>query len=190
MKTFLNESTVFIGNILIFISAATLVFIYYPFFSTFLFPKTLSTNLENKGFYVQIPKIKAEAKIIKDVDPFNQKVYRLALLRGVAQALGSDLPGEKGSTYIFAHSYDYPWNLSRYNTIFLRLNELEKGDVIKVFYEKKEYQYVVKEKKVVWPEDLKYLKSEGKDELILQTCTPIGTDLKRLLIFSYLKNAP
>jgi LPXTG-site transpeptidase (sortase) family protein len=39
-------------------------------------------------------------------------------------------------------------------------------------------------KKTVWPNEVKYLKEDQGDILILQTCTPIGTALQRLLVFA------
>src|SRR5260221_10612320 len=43
-------------------------------------------------FGIVIPKIKANSKIIANVDPFNEKEYQWALTKGVAQAKGSSLP--------------------------------------------------------------------------------------------------
>lgn len=173
----------FLGNFLIIFSVASLIFTYYPYVATYFFPPELTTP-PKVGLFIQIPKIKAQAPIIKNVSVVNEVQYRAALKRGVALAKGTAIPGDNGGSFIFAHSSDYPWNISRYNTIFLRLGELSRGDVIKIFRDGKELDYVVKDKKTVWPTEVKYLKQIKNKEIVIQTCTPVGTDLQRLLIFA------
>lgn len=173
----------FLGNLLIVLSLVILIFIYYPIFLTYFNPPSLKEEFK-EGFYITIPKIKAQAKVITNVDPWNETVYRSQLKKGVAHAKGTVLPGQAGSSFLFAHSSDSPWNLSRYNTIFLRLGEVEEGDQIIINKEGQEFKYRVREKKVVWPKETRYLTEEVRNQLILQTCTPIGTAFKRLLIFA------
>lgn len=170
-----------IGNIFIVISILIILFIYYPVVMSYLFSSKVTLNT---GFSIEIPKIKLVSPIIKGVDATNEKEYRKALTMGIAQAKGSALPGNKGTIFLFGHSTDYPWNLTRYNTIFLRLDELKKNDLIILKKDGKEYKYLVTEKKVVWPNEVKYIKENIKDQLILQTCTPIGTAFQRLLVFA------
>ncbi len=169
-----------IGNIFIITSLLILLFIYYPVAMSYLLSSKVALNT---GFSIEIPKIKLVSPIIKGVDATNEKEYRKALTMGIAQAKGSALPGDKGTIFLFGHSTDYPWNLTRYNTIFLRLDELKKNDLILIEKDGKKYKYYVTDKKVVWPNEVKYIK-ENKDQLILQTCTPIGTAFQRLLVFA------
>lgn len=147
-------------------------------------PPTLQKVQTKQGVYVTIPKINAQAPIIENVDPWNESEYNQALKKGVAQAKGTVKPGEKGTIFLFAHSSGLPWELTRYNTIFLRLNELQANDTITITKNEKEYTYKVTDKKEVWPNEVNYLMQTEKDQLILQTCTPVGTSLKRLLIFA------
>ncbi len=135
-------------------------------------------------FAISIPKIHAYAPIIKNVDPLNQKIYNEALKKGVAHAKNTSFPGEKGTIYLFAHSSGSPWELTRFNTIFLRLGELKKGDEVFIDYEGKLYTFTITDRKEIWPTETKYLENTKKDQLIIQTCTPIGTSLKRLLVFA------
>lgn len=136
------------------------------------------------GYVLTIPSLSIQAPVIEAVDPFNRVAYILALQNGVAQAKGTALPGETGTQYLFAHSSDAPWRISRYNTAFFRLNRIKSGDEIQIDYQGNRYAYRVNEIKTVWPREVKYLKDTTKNQLILQTCTPIGTDLKRLLVFA------
>ncbi len=184
----IHKKQTLIGNILIITSLLFLAYIYYPFATSYLFPTHITNaQTENSQSYtVQIPKINAIAPIVLNVDPWNQTEYREKLRYGVAHAKNTALPGEKGGTYLFAHSSDYPWNITRYNTAFFKLSELKKGDTIRILHGKKTYTYTVTDVKEVWPNELEYLTTRSSD-LVLQTCTPLGTDLKRLLVFATLQ---
>ena len=151
-----------LGNLLIILSLLLLGFTYYPFLRLYL-PHSSSPAVSlavSNSFYINIPKINAQAPIILDVDPFSQAVYRKALEQGVAQARGSALPGEGRTIFLFAHSSDVPWRMTRYNTAFLRLGELQLGDNIFLYKEGREYKYQVVDKKEVWPDEVQYLKED------------------------------
>jgi sortase A len=172
------------GNALIVGAVLLLSFIYYPLISAYFSPTKVEALEQKEGFFITIPKISAQAPVLENVDPWNQAIYQKALEQGVAHAKGTKLPGENGTIFIFAHSSDSPWRLTRFNTIFLRLGELNAGDEILINKDKKTHKYIVKDKKVVNPNEVEYLKENTKDQLILQTCTPIGTAFQRLLIFA------
>ncbi len=174
----------YLGNAFIVLSLAVLFFTYYPFINLYLNPPKINANLNAKGYFIQIPKISAQAPIILDVNQWDPKEYRQKLKKGVAHAKNTSLPGEKGTSFLFAHSSGPPWEISRYNTVFFRLGELKKGDEIIIVKDGKKLKYKVREKKEVWPTEISFLKDLTRNQLILQTCTPIGTDLKRLLIFA------
>lgn len=174
-----------IGNIIIAAAVAILFYIYSPILTAYHVPPK-DIKVTPSGFFIEIPKIKAKARVLENVDPWNKEIYSKALREGVAHAKGSYLPGERGTSYLFAHSSGAPWDISRNNTIFLRLGELENGDTFFIYREGKRLEYIVTDKKEVWPNETGFLKDTKKDQLILQTCTPIGTDLKRLLIFARL----
>lgn len=134
-------------------------------------------------FGIVIPKINANAHVIKDVDPFNSKIYQSALSRGVAHAKGTSLPGVPGNIFLFSHSSADFLNATRYNSIFYLLTKLEKDDQIKLFYEGKEYDYLVKNRQTVDASAISYLTDDTKEEtLTLMTCWPPGTSIKRLII--------
>lgn len=173
-----------IGNLLMLGSILVLLFIYYPLIFIFVDPPELPPTPQ-KGEFIVIDKIRAFAPIVENVNPWNEKEYRKKLFNGVAQAHGTAHVGEKGTIYLFSHSADAPWRITKYNTAFYKLHFLRKGDIVKLIKNGKEYKYKVREKKIVWPNDTKYLKENfNKNQLILQTCTPIGTALQRLLVFA------
>ncbi len=136
------------------------------------------------GFSIEIPSIDVFSPVIEGVDPYNPKFYLEDLRNGVAQAKGTGLPGEKKTMYLFAHSSDVPWRITRYNTAFFKLPFVKKGDKIVIRKDGKEFVYKVFDEKTVWPNDVKYLKEDQGNILILQTCVPVGTALQRLLVFA------
>lgn len=136
-------------------------------------------------FGILIPKINANARVIKNVDPYNSAIYQKALSRGVAHASGTSLPGIGGNIFIFSHSSSDFFNASKYNSIFYLLKKLEAGDQIKVYFEGQEYIYRVASSKVVNSDAIQYLSGQTKSEtLTLMTCWPPGTSLKRLVVIA------
>lgn len=164
--------------------ALSVLFIAYvlaPF--TPLWPKPSLADKSQVELYIEIPKIAAAAPIVLNVDPWNEIDYKTQLKQGVAHAAGTPLPGEPGTSFLFAHSSDWPWNITRYNTAFFKLNQLQAGDTITIYRNQQPLSYVVFDKKVVWPTQSEFL-DDPTTQIVLQTCTPIGTSWKRLLIFA------
>jgi len=140
---------------------------------------------EDPNFSVVIPKIGANARVIPGVDTSNERTYSEALKLGVAQALGTAFPGEGGHIFLFAHSTDYWWNVSTYNAVFYLLGKLIKGDEINIFYKGERFVYRVIDTKIVDPSEVEYITRKTNQEfLTLQTCWPLGTTFKRLLVFA------
>ncbi len=139
-------------------------------------------------FSIVVPKIAANAKVIPNVDPANEREYLRALKKGVAHAKGTAFPGEGGHIYLFAHSTDYIWNVGTYNAVFYLLYKLERGDEINIFYKGKRYVYKVIGKTIADPKQVEYLtRKTNKEFLTLQSCWPPGTTWKRILIFAIRK---
>lgn len=139
---------------------------------------------------IVIEKINANARVVPNVDPGNEREYQQALAQGVALAAGSTTPGEPGNIFIFSHSVDAPWNVIRYNAVFYLLRELEKGDRVSLFYQGKRYDYIVFDKTIASPTDVSFLANRyDKPVLTLQTCDPPGTLLNRLLVRAKLQNS-
>src|SRR5260221_3660746 len=140
-------------------------------------------------FSVVIPKINAKANIIANVDSGNEVEYDKALSIGVAHAKGTYFPGQGKNIFLFAHSTNAPWNVSRFNAVFYLLDKLTKKDQILIYFADKRYIYEVTETKIVEGTDTSALSRQSSEELlILQTCSPPGTSWKRLLVFAKLIN--
>ncbi len=142
-----------------------------------------------QGYWIDIPKISAETKVIDNVSPFDAKQYMKVLEdNSVAQAANTAEPGSGNgtSTYIFAHSSGGGLAMIRKNAVFYLLGELKNGDEISLEKNSRIFTYRVYNQLVVKPSQTEYLKYSDptREVLILQTCWPIGTDWNRLLIFA------
>ena len=201
----------YLGTVTIFFSVGALGYIYQPLMKSWITYKAIDqekivekvsvaeqeikseTNIEiekkSDEFNIEVPKIGANAKIIKGVSPYNKKEY-MEVLKGndIAQSSISSLPGDgKGTTtYLFAHSTQQELLAARQNSVFYLLGELNNDDVILINYKGKDYMYKVYTKKIIGAKEVEYLTYSEKDRelLVLQTCWPIGTNWQRLLIFA------
>lgn len=193
------------GLVLLAFSLLLLFFIFFPVIKEeirFVFPEKESSykiskqqkEIKNKDeeeifpvdekFGLIIPKIRANEKIIKNVDSFRESEYQKALKKGIAHAKETGLPGENNNIFLFAHSSGNFYQNNRLNTIFLLLNKLEKGDQIIVFFEGEIFEYQVFDKKIVDEKQIEYMNiSSDQETITLMTCWPLGTSYKRLLVF-------
>lgn len=185
---------ILIGVSLIAISQIILGLLFYPIILseikyqlqkprlTLEFPPIFSADQEPR---LIIPKINLNSEILSNIDPFNKKEYLAALSQGVAQASGSASP-EEGGIFLFAHSTNTAFNISRYNGVFYLISKLSTGDQIYLLYQGKNYKYAVDKIKIVSPKEIQYLTPSQNQTLTLMTCWPPGTTLQRLLVVSHL----
>lgn len=178
------------GTLLIISSLVLLVFIFFPVAKVEIEynlnkPKTTEIKPVDKEFGIVIPKIGANSKIIKDVDPYNSYVYQVALTKGIAQAKGTVTPDKIGNMFLFSHSSVNLLEATRFNSIFYLLSKLEKSDEVYIYYKDTKYKYKVTDIKIVDAKDVSYLSGKSdKKTLILMTCWPAGTNYKRLLVIA------
>ncbi len=109
-----------------------------------------------------------------------------ALQDGVVHYPGTSLPGQKGNIVITGHSSYFPWDPGRFKDVFALLHDVVVEDRIVVYYNQKKYIYEVEDIQVVLPDDIRVLEQTESDQLTLITCTPIGTNLKRLIVVAKL----
>ena len=137
----------------------------------------------DNNFGLYIPKIQANAKVIKNVNPYDYDAYRNALVYGVVHAKGTALPNENGNVFLFAHSTVNFYERRKYNVYFYLLGELKKDDPIYVSYQGEIYNYKVLELRIVKPSEVQYLgEYMDQDTLTLMTCWPIGSNTKRAIV--------
>lgn len=130
---------------------------------------------------ILLPKIGVSAPIAF-LDTTNEKVIEDYLTRGVVHYAGTANPGEVGNAFITGHSSNFWWIKGDYNYIFLNLNKMAIGDQAKIYYNGKKFVYQVSNIKVVEPTDTSVLAQGSTPTLTLMTCTPAGTNWKRLIV--------
>ena len=133
--------SIFIGIVLIIISLAIPMSTFAPVFKAEV---NYQINQKNKiptevppvdpEFSLIIPKINANTKVIKNVDPFDSTIYQSALTKGVAHAKNTATPDQIGNTFIFAHSAGNWYQANQFNAVFYLLNKLENGDSFFLVY--------------------------------------------------------
>lgn len=133
---------------------------------------------------ITIPRIFVDEPVIYNVDPNDQRAYNDALKHGIAHASGTAFPGDSGLSYFFAHS-STPSLVHQFNAVFYLLNKLVVGDEIYIWHEGHRYDYQVSDKHITTPGDVSFLRQNYDTQtIVLQTCWPPGTTLKRLLVFA------
>ena len=108
-------------------------------------------------------------------------------MRSIQYALGhfkgTALPGETGNFAVAGHrSYTF-------GEYFSRLDEVTPGDMIKVLYGGKNYEYEVDETYVVEPQHTEVLDPTPNASITLVTCTPKWTATHRLIVRGHLTEA-
>ena len=139
-------------------------------------------------FYITIPRLGIEeARVETNAETLNP-------VDALGHYPGTELPGEVGNTFIFGHSV-LPWffNPKNYKTIFSTLGKMEPGDEIFVKYNNRELKYVVErivEKPPSEVEPLAELKPRYLNDstIVLMTCSPPGTKLRRLMVNTVMVN--
>jgi len=195
----------YISNTLIIFSLCFLVYIYFPVTKAVVNykkyekkldksvidqnPISINEDRQTDVFLLSVPKILAEAEVVANVSPSDQETFKKILDKGlVALATGSDSPGSGpgSSMFMFSHSTLQDIFGARKNAVFYLLGELVEGDQIYIWFEGNKYVYDVYKNEVVAGNQTKYLdySEEDAEVLILQTCWPLGTNWKRLLVFA------
>ena len=91
------------------------------------------------------------------------------LKKGVGHAIYSANPGETGNVVLSAHN-------DIQGEIFRDLDQLEEGDLVILFSERKSYTYVVQEVHIVEPYQVEFLESTDESIATLISCYPYMID--------------
>lgn len=132
---------------------------------------------------VPVIRVPTDMLIKRDWAALEQQIQD-ALRHGVVHFPGTAMPGDDGNVVITGHSSYFPWDPGRFKDVFALLHQVSVGDEIVVYHEQQKYLYKVYDKKVVEPDQVEVLTQEGGDRLTLITCTPVGTNLRRLVILA------
>lgn len=141
---------------------------------------------KHRQYGIVIPKIQLDEPVVFNVNPNDERQYTEALKEGIAHAASTGFPGTNELGYYFAHSATSAF-IGQYKAVFYLLGKLEAGDEIYIWHEGKRFEYKVTTTIVTDPYDLSFLDQEyGKETIVLQTCWPLGTALRRKLVFAEL----
>lgn len=133
---------------------------------------------------IPIVRMSSESLIKRDWGALEKEMQE-ALKGGVVHYPGTSLPGQSGNIAITGHSSYFPWDPGRFKDVFALLHEVVEGDKIVIYYEQNKYIYEVDGIKVVMPDNIDILKQTPEEKLTLITCTPVGTNLKRLVVTAH-----
>ncbi|MDX9971154.1 MAG: class E sortase [Candidatus Gracilibacteria bacterium] len=132
---------------------------------------------------VPIVRVSSENLIQRDWKALENDIQE-ALRGGVVHYPGTSLPGENGNIVITGHSSYFPWDPGRFKDVFALLHDVEVGDRVVMYYNQKKFIYEIKEKFEVKPTQIEVLKQTETETLTLITCTPVGTNLRRLIVIA------
>jgi sortase A len=103
------------------------------------------------------------------------------LVKGVGHVEGSANPGERANMVLTAHN-------DIYGEIFRYIQYLEPGDEIRVqARDNRWYTYVVFDKEIVAPTEVRVLGRGNEPIVTLITCHPYRVDNKRMIVYGRLK---
>ncbi len=146
-------------------------------------PPDTRVNIPRISKNVPIVRVSTEKLIQRDWEALENEIQD-ALRSGVVHFPGTALPGQDGNVVITGHSSYFPWDPGRFKDVFALLHQVSIGDQIEVYHNQQKYNYVVYDKKVVKPDQVEVLTQKGDDRLTLITCTPVGTNINRLIILA------
>lgn len=136
-------------------------------------PKPISPQKKNLNNKIIIPKINVEMVIEGGND---QKV----LNKGSAWWIpGTSNPSFGGNFVLGGHRWAFRPPQKK---TFYHLDKLERGDIISILWDAKEYTYKVYNTMVVKPQAVEILAPTSKTKLTLFTCTPLFSSKERLVI--------
>lgn len=143
--------------------------------SSLLFSHDTTNEKTISNFEIVISKIEVQKDVYEGSDTGT-------LNKGPSHFPGTALPNEKtGNVVIFGHSAV----TKEHDDPFGRLDELKEGDEVTLIYEKDEYKYRVREKKIVESADVSVIDSSEESILTLITCIkPDYPKDKRLIVIA------
>lgn len=105
-----------------------------------------------------------------------------SLRDGVVHYPGTAFPDQIGNVVLTGHSSYFPWDPGRFKDVFALLHQVQIKDKVVIYYDQKKFIYQVSEKSVVLPDQIDVLGPSDDSRVTLITCTPIGTNEKRLIV--------
>ncbi len=139
-----------------------------------------SSNLNTKSDGKPIPQDNRLVLPQIDLDaPVYDGLYASTLSKGIWHRPKSSTPDKGGNTVLVAHRFTY-----KSPAIFYHLDKINVNDTFALFWGGKEYDYKVREVRVVEPTET-YIENSSTDPILtLYTCTPMWTSKQRLVVIA------
>lgn len=152
-----------------------------PYLNLEVYPPDMRIVIPRINQNVPIVGVKNENLIARKWDDLEGDIQK-SLRNGVIHYPGTALPGDNGNVVLTGHSSYYAWDAGRFKDVFALLHQVKIGDKIVVYFNQKKFVYEVFNIKIVLPKDVDVLAQTQGEQLTLITCTPVGTNLKRLVV--------
>jgi LPXTG-site transpeptidase (sortase) family protein len=152
-----------------------------------LFPPLGEVADVAEGNWIRIPSIGVNVPLALSPTIDDHDVIA-TLDQGAALYPNGIIPGRLGNVFIAAHSTGEPWK-GKYRFAFLKINEIQGGNIIHLDYHGTRYTYEVAESKIVKPKpDFKVESGRPVPTVTLMACWPLWTTNQRYLVTAELKN--
>lgn len=152
-----------------------------PLYDFEIVPTDFRIIIPSLNINVPIKEVPKNNLFLRDWDNLEKDIQN-SLQDGVIHYPGTPSPNLSGNFVVTGHSSYYPWSIGRYKDVFAVLHNSKLDDLIYVYHNQRKYVYKVADIQSVYPEDIEVLADMGDNRLTLITCTPLGTNIKRLIV--------
>ena len=152
-----------------------------PLYDFEIVPTDFRIMIPNLNINVPIKEVPKNNLLLQDWDNLEKDIQN-SLQDGVIHYPGTPSPDLSGNFVITGHSSYYPWSIGNYKDVFAVLHNAKLNDYIYVYHKQRKYTYKIAEIKKVFPQEIEVLADMGDNRLTLITCTPLGTNIKRLIV--------
>lgn len=152
-----------------------------------LYPPLTEPGQVAAGDWIRIPSINVAVPLALSPTMNDSDVID-TLDKGAALYPNGIQPGRLGNVFMAAHSTGEPWR-GRYRFAFLRINEVQAGNVIHLDYQGTRFTYRVTDSKVVTPSSgYKVPSDRPVPTVTLMACWPLWSTSQRTLVTAELTN--
>jgi sortase A len=125
---------------------------------------------------IEIPAIDSSFTFVEGVD-------RGSLRKGPGHYVQTSLPGQGGTVALAGHR-------TTYLAPFREIDELERGDAIRIRMPYGRFRYEVEGSAIVDPGSISVLGETDHERLVLTACHPLYSAAQRIVVFGSLQRAP
>ena len=130
---------------------------------------------------LEIPRIGITSPLII-AQSANNIALEKDLDKGVVYYPGSVLPGEAGQIVVLGHSAPPNWPHIKHDWVFSDINNLNMNDQIILYFNNKQYIYLVKKKNIIQKGQELAFDGASHNMLTIVSCWPPGKDYQRIAV--------